>query len=216
MLSLANPITRKMGMNRRTYHDMKHCTCSIRYDEMRWLLVAASEQLGEIQFIDNSFEWLVVANADLEAIETVNEMDKDVNCASEPCLHGGVCTDGIDDFFCACTAAYTGKNCGIGMYGIDPIETFKNNFLQLSWPLALFSSYLACWDILLGYVQCICHLNSLNENKSWHQFTFKFKLPLSMLNLSQIFTVSFLAKVLLRACCLYDLVDVDICRYNRV
>ena len=38
----------------------------------------------------------------------------DINeCASNPCLHG-TCQDLVDEFFCNCTAGYTGYNCSEG------------------------------------------------------------------------------------------------------
>ncbi len=35
------------------------------------------------------------------------------DCAGDPCQHGGVCTDGDDDFTCDCPAGYDGKSCEI-------------------------------------------------------------------------------------------------------
>ncbi|MCP3663023.1 MAG: calcium-binding EGF-like domain-containing protein [Gammaproteobacteria bacterium] len=36
----------------------------------------------------------------------------DVNdCLPNPCLNGGICTDGIDSHTCACAAGYTGTKC---------------------------------------------------------------------------------------------------------
>ena len=43
---------------------------------------------------------------------------QNLNCDSQPCLHGGTCTDGLDKFFCACVPAYTGNTCSLGkQYG---------------------------------------------------------------------------------------------------
>ena len=33
------------------------------------------------------------------------------DCASVPCQNGGICTDGLDSYSCACTAGYSGDNC---------------------------------------------------------------------------------------------------------
>ena len=35
------------------------------------------------------------------------------DCASEPCLNGGKCTDGVSSFTCTCAAGYTGDTCAI-------------------------------------------------------------------------------------------------------
>nr|XP_024214483.1 protein crumbs [Halyomorpha halys] len=35
----------------------------------------------------------------------------DDNCRSEPCMHGGTCTVTWNDFSCACTVGYKGKQC---------------------------------------------------------------------------------------------------------
>ena len=43
----------------------------------------------------------------------LNELDiQDIdNCESTPCGNGGICSDGLDDFFCDCLAGFTGKSC---------------------------------------------------------------------------------------------------------
>ena len=35
-------------------------------------------------------------------------------CVSNPCVNGANCTDGYNDYTCACVAGYTGKNCEKG------------------------------------------------------------------------------------------------------
>ena len=35
-------------------------------------------------------------------------------CADKPCLNGGTCVDGVNDYTCVCAVGYTGENCGIG------------------------------------------------------------------------------------------------------
>ena len=35
-------------------------------------------------------------------------------CAPAPCQNGGVCTDGINAYTCACSAGYEGVNCENG------------------------------------------------------------------------------------------------------
>ena len=40
----------------------------------------------------------------------------DINeCAGDPCLNGGTCTDGINAFSCQCVAGYEGSTCDIGV-----------------------------------------------------------------------------------------------------
>ena len=36
----------------------------------------------------------------------------DINeCSSTPCQNGGSCTDGVNEYMCACLAGYEGDNC---------------------------------------------------------------------------------------------------------
>ena len=36
----------------------------------------------------------------------------DINeCAINPCLNGGTCTDGVNNYTCSCAAGFTGKDC---------------------------------------------------------------------------------------------------------
>ena len=37
------------------------------------------------------------------------------DCQSNPCLNGGSCTDGINNYTCSCLPGYTARNCGIGI-----------------------------------------------------------------------------------------------------
>ena len=48
------------------------------------------------------------------------------DCQSNPCLNGGSCTDGINDYTCSCLPGYTARNCGIGMIILSSLN--KNIF----------------------------------------------------------------------------------------
>lgn len=40
----------------------------------------------------------------------------DVNeCASNPCHHGGMCTDLVNGYICTCVVGYAGVNCKTGI-----------------------------------------------------------------------------------------------------
>ena len=44
----------------------------------------------------------------------------DVNdCMSNPCVNGGNCTDGINEYNCACVLGYTGTDCETGKSAVD-------------------------------------------------------------------------------------------------
>jgi len=37
---------------------------------------------------------------------------QDINdCESAPCANGGICTDMVNDYTCACIPGYAGKDC---------------------------------------------------------------------------------------------------------
>ena len=35
------------------------------------------------------------------------------DCADQPCLNGGTCSDGLNNYTCVCADGYTGKNCSV-------------------------------------------------------------------------------------------------------
>ena len=43
----------------------------------------------------------------------VSEVDE---CGSDPCYHGGTCTDGTNSYTCACVLGYTGTDCERGAH----------------------------------------------------------------------------------------------------
>lgn len=56
-------------------------------------------------------------------------LNPDINeCASMPCLNGGVCEDLLNNYTCTCTANFTGSHCETGV-------------LLLSWAQPTFSLY---------------------------------------------------------------------------
>lgn len=36
-------------------------------------------------------------------------------CSSNPCQHGGTCSDKLNDYYCSCPSGYSGKNCEVGV-----------------------------------------------------------------------------------------------------
>ena len=48
-------------------------------------------------------------------------------CSSSPCLNGGSCTDGINDYTCTCPSPYFGKQCqgnkSIVNFGVKPPDS---------------------------------------------------------------------------------------------
>ncbi|XP_022108480.1 uncharacterized protein LOC110988871 [Acanthaster planci] len=47
----------------------------------------------------------------LVMLQRVQPQDKDLMCASYPCLHGGLCQDTLNTYSCNCPPEWTGKNC---------------------------------------------------------------------------------------------------------
>ena len=45
------------------------------------------------------------------------------DCTPDPCQNGGTCTDGVNDYTCACVLGYTGNDCETG-------KTLSQNKLQ--------------------------------------------------------------------------------------
>ena len=50
------------------------------------------------------------------------------NCDPNPCVNGGVCTDGINSYTCTCAEGFTGENCVAGrFYHFENILFSKSN-----------------------------------------------------------------------------------------
>ena len=44
-----------------------------------------------------------------------NSICIDINdCSPDPCENGGICSDGVNTFTCACNPGHTGPTCGTG------------------------------------------------------------------------------------------------------
>lgn len=72
-------------------------------------------------------------------------------CDSNPCMNGGVCTDGPDSFSCACPDAWTGLRCETGMADIASTNLHSKVYIPvvfciLSSPI---KSYMPTNNILL-------------------------------------------------------------------
>ena len=39
------------------------------------------------------------------------------DCAPDPCQHGGVCVDQVEDFICQCPGGWKGKRCHLSKCG---------------------------------------------------------------------------------------------------
>ena len=42
------------------------------------------------------------------------------DCAADPCLNGGTCTDGVNEYTCACAPGFTGDECQISKFALRP------------------------------------------------------------------------------------------------
>ena len=72
----------------------------------------------------------------------------DINeCESEPCLNGGTCANGNNQYTCSCVAGYQGTNCETSksillnsLYNLCNTHSTSVYFMGLSSSLSLFSS----------------------------------------------------------------------------
>ena len=49
-------------------------------------------------------------------------------CEPQPCLNDGVCTDGINEYTCACVPGYEGDNC----QGENQLNSIKKEMFMLN------------------------------------------------------------------------------------
>merc|ERR1711959_718357 len=61
--------------------------------------------------------------------------------ANDPCMNGGVCVDGVNDYTCECAAGFSGNNCEVNID--DCANSPCSNRSQ-------------CVDGISGY-QCVCN-----------------------------------------------------------
>lgn len=81
---------------------------------------------GRIPDVDATYEFGIRVTDShgkyADQIFSIDTRERD-QCLSTPCLHGGTCSDDIDDFVCACPKPYGGKtcqtNCASMAIGID-------------------------------------------------------------------------------------------------
>ena len=53
-------------------------------------------------------------------------------CASTPCLNGGTCIDGIDEWSCQCAGQWTGDRCEICEQNSPNLRSYNNSILFYS------------------------------------------------------------------------------------
>lgn len=58
------------------------------------------------------------------------------DCASNPCLHGGICIDGVNTFSCHCALPYDGDRCQYkSAFSMFLIGSNPHRWNILSWSL---------------------------------------------------------------------------------
>ena len=51
-------------------------------------------------------------------------------CSSSPCLNGGTCTDGINNYTCTCNPSHYGKQCQLqGIENMNVVNSIKTSFV---------------------------------------------------------------------------------------
>ncbi|XP_041476411.1 neurogenic locus notch homolog protein 1-like [Lytechinus variegatus] len=73
-------------------------------------LLASSQSLADS--LSSSVAGLNLENANLGSLYVISfSVDNRDSCQSDTCRNGGTCTDGFNDFSCACAEDYSGKDC---------------------------------------------------------------------------------------------------------
>ena len=72
-----------------------------------------------------------------------------IECDSNPCEHGGICSDAVNGYVCACAVGYAGDNCQTSMYKYN-IVMKRHDALYLR----------TLWDhaILTVVFMFVCHV----------------------------------------------------------
>ncbi|XP_030845526.1 protein crumbs homolog 2-like [Strongylocentrotus purpuratus] len=79
-------------------------------------------------------------NCSIDCENTSAGCKRDIDeCASQPCLNGGTCTDGVNSYSCSCATRYSGMNCSI------------EDILALALPIAFLLL------VAIGLLAFVCH-----------------------------------------------------------
>ena len=46
------------------------------------------------------------------------------DCAVQPCMNEGNCTDAVNGYTCICVVGYSGRNCSVGEYKFYSLNYF--------------------------------------------------------------------------------------------
>lgn len=118
---------------------IKPLLCNIRVFFPFWLNFLKKKMLLTV-FIYSAYTWYI------NFVCVIVERDQ---CLSTPCLHGGTCSDDIDDFVCACAKPYGGKTCNISNICLSVIlRSTKNYYINIFVETVFFFRLwlYACWN----------------------------------------------------------------------
>ena len=91
------------------------------------------------------------------------------DCASSPCQYGGACTDGLDDYSCACPAGTTGKSCEISKY-IGVLKRFTFGILDIYNSLLSSSSSSSASSIFFFFNSSSCCRSSSFSSYNYYYY----------------------------------------------